>query len=83
MHAWKGYTSYAQGYDELQPVRKAGVDDLGGLGVTVIDALDTAMIMGLKDVVRDAGSWIQKELMGRIAARGQVIYLPPAWSSAL
>ncbi|XP_024387299.1 mannosyl-oligosaccharide 1,2-alpha-mannosidase MNS3 [Physcomitrium patens] len=72
VHAWKGYTSYAQGYDELQPVRKAGVDDLGGLGVTVIDALDTAMIMGLKDVVRDAGSWIQKELMGRIAARGQV-----------
>ncbi|KAG0624964.1 hypothetical protein M758_2G017100 [Ceratodon purpureus] len=71
-HAWKGYTSYALGYDELQPVSKSGVDGLGGLGATVIDALDTAMIMGLDDVVHDAGSWIQKELLHRIAAKGQV-----------
>lgn len=72
MHAWKGYKSYALGDDELQPVSKSGADGLGGLGATVIDALDTAMIMGLKDVVHDAGTWIQKELLDRIAAKGQV-----------
>jgi len=72
MHAWKGYRSYALGYDELHPVSKSGADGLGGLGATVIDALDTAMIMRLDDVVQEAGSWIQKELLGRIAAKGQV-----------
>lgn len=72
IHAWKGYTSYALGYDELQPVSKTGVDGLGGLGATVIDALDTAMIMGLDGVVQDAGSWIQKELLDRISSKGQV-----------
>ena len=83
MHAWKGYTSYALGHDELQPVSKSGTDGLGGLGATVIDALDTAMIMGLDNVVQDAGSWIQKELLGRIAAKGQVNPRPPASNSSL
>lgn len=73
-HAWKGYKSYAFGYDELLPISKSGVDGLGGLGATVIDALDTAMIMGVEDVVQEAGSWIQKELLDRIAAKGQVFF---------
>lgn len=72
MHAWKGYRSFALGFDELHPVTKSGADGLGGLGATVIDALDTAMIMGLDDVVQEAGSWIKKELLDRIAAKGQV-----------
>jgi len=72
MHAWKGYRSFALGFDELHPVTKSGADGLGGLGATVIDALDTAMIMRLDDVVQEAGSWIQKELLDRIAAKGQV-----------
>lgn len=83
VHAWKGYTSYALGYDELQPVSKSGTDGLGGLGATVIDALDTAMIMGLDDVVEDAGSWIRQELLGRIAAKGQVPHPPTACISSL
>jgi hypothetical protein len=82
-HAWKGYTSYALGYDELQPVSRSGSDGLGGLGATVIDALDTAMIMGLDDVVHEAGSWIQKELLDRIAVKGQVTLPLPACNSNL
>lgn len=72
-HAWSGYKQFAMGYDELQPVGRVGTDGLGGLGATVIDALDTAMIMGLGDVVEDAGSWIQKNLLERMSVKGQVI----------
>jgi mannosyl-oligosaccharide alpha-1,2-mannosidase len=50
------------GFNELQPLSKHGVDGLGGLGAIVIDALDIAMIMGLSIIVKDAGSWIKKEL---------------------
>jgi mannosyl-oligosaccharide alpha-1,2-mannosidase len=63
------------GFDELQPLSKHGADGLGGLGATVIDALDTAMIMGLSDIVKDAGSWIKKELPNRLNEKGQVVTL--------
>lgn len=72
VHAWSGYKQYAMGYDELMPLSKTGVDGLGGLGATVVDALDTAMIMGLDDVVFDAGSWIETHLPDRINEKGQV-----------
>ncbi|XP_076902856.1 mannosyl-oligosaccharide 1,2-alpha-mannosidase MNS3-like isoform X2 [Bidens hawaiensis] len=72
IHAWSGYKSYAMGYDELMPLSKRGVDGLGGLGATVVDALDTAMIMKLDDVVSEAGSWIENHLPERISNKGQV-----------
>ena len=72
MHAWSGYTKYAIGYDELMPLSQHGVDGLGGLGATIVDALDTAMIMGVDEVVSEAGSWIEKHLLDRITTKGQV-----------
>ncbi|KAM3284660.1 mannosyl-oligosaccharide 1,2-alpha-mannosidase MNS3 isoform X1 [Capsicum chacoense] len=72
IHAWSGYKAYAMGYDELMPLSRRGVDGLGGLGATVIDSLDTAMIMGADEVVYEAGSWIEKHLTGRIEEKGQV-----------
>ncbi|KAD7117845.1 hypothetical protein R6Q59_005132 [Mikania micrantha] len=72
IHAWSGYKNYAMGNDELMPLSKRGVDGLGGLGATVVDALDTAMIMKLDDVVFEAGSWIEKHLPERISHKGQV-----------
>lgn len=71
-HAWSGYKKYAMGYDELMPLDQRGVDGLGGLGATVVDALDTAMIMGLDEVVSEAGSWIETHLPERINQKGQV-----------
>ncbi|MBA0691271.1 hypothetical protein Goari_008906 [Gossypium aridum] len=71
-HAWSGYKKFAMGYDELMPVSRLGVDGLGGLGATVVDALDTAMIMGLDEVVSEAGSWIESHLLDRIRQKGQV-----------
>ncbi|CAM6100570.1 unnamed protein product [Calypogeia fissa] len=71
-HAWKGYKEYAMGFDELKPIKKIGVDGLGGLGATIVDALDTAIIMGCEDVVQDAASWIEQELPRRLHDKGQV-----------
>lgn len=72
IHAWSGYKKYAMGFDELTPLSQGGVDGLGGLGATVVDALDTAMIMGLDEVVSEAGSWVESHLSERISTKGQV-----------
>lgn len=72
IHAWSGYRRYAFGYDELMPLSQKGVDGLGGLGATIVDSLDTAMIMGLDEVVSEASTWIEKHLAERISTKGQV-----------
>jgi len=46
-HAWKGYKDYAWGHDHLKPISRQPHDWLH-LGLTLIDALDTLWIMGLK-----------------------------------
>ncbi|KAK8294213.1 hypothetical protein V6Z11_D06G240700 [Gossypium hirsutum] len=71
-HAWSGYKKFAMGYDELLPLSMQGFDGLGGLGATVVDSLDTAMIMGLEEVVSEAGSWIESNLLERISQKGDV-----------
>jgi hypothetical protein len=53
-HAWKGYKTYAWGRDELKPLSKSGTDPWGGMGVTLVDSLDTLWIMGMKDEFKDA-----------------------------
>lgn len=72
IHAWSGYKKYAMGFDELMPLSQHGVDGLGGLGATVVDALDTAMIMGIDEVIAEAGSWVEAHLSKRISEKGQV-----------
>lgn len=72
IHAWSGYKNYSMGYDELMPLSRRGVDGLGGLGGTIVDALDTAMIMGAHNIVSEAGSWVEKNLLERISQKGQV-----------
>ncbi|XP_030470743.1 mannosyl-oligosaccharide 1,2-alpha-mannosidase MNS3 [Syzygium oleosum] len=72
IHAWSGYKKHAMGYDELMPVSQRGVDGLGGLGATVVDALDTAIIMGADEIVSEAGLWIETQLLDRIKHKGQV-----------
>jgi hypothetical protein len=38
-HAWKGYTQYAYGKDELLPISQEGQDNWGGMATTLIDSL--------------------------------------------
>ncbi|KAJ1911041.1 hypothetical protein H4219_006062 [Mycoemilia scoparia] len=53
-HAWRGYRSYAFGKDELMPLTRNYTNKWGGWGVSLIDALDTLYIMGLKDEFDEA-----------------------------
>ena len=46
-HSWSGYKKYAWGHDELRPVSQR-FDDPFELGLTIVDSLDTAIIMGLE-----------------------------------
>ena len=48
MHAWNAYKKYAWGHDELKPVSH-GWQEWFGIGLTIVDSLDTMWIMGLKD----------------------------------
>lgn len=47
-HAWKAYKDYAWGHDELKPISKS-FGEWFGLGLTLIDSLDTMWILGLKE----------------------------------
>jgi mannosyl-oligosaccharide alpha-1,2-mannosidase len=64
LYAWDAYTKYAinnaNGTDELLPLTLSGINDWFGWGVTVVDAIDTAVVMGLTDVVEQQLAYIQK-----------------------
>lgn len=47
-HAWSAYKKYAWGHDELHPISKTATEWFG-TGLTLVDSLDTMVIMGLKD----------------------------------
>lgn len=47
-HAWKGYKQFAWGHDNLRPI-SMGSSDWFGLGLTIVDSLDTIYIMDLQE----------------------------------
>ncbi|XP_028433188.1 mannosidase, alpha, class 1B, member 1b isoform X3 [Perca flavescens] len=60
-HAWKGYKDFAWGHDELRPLSKS-YSEWFGLGLTLIDSLDTMWILGLKEEFEEAKTWVATEL---------------------
>jgi len=44
-HAYDGYLNHAYPYDELQPLTCDGVDTWGSYSLTLIDSLDTLLVM--------------------------------------
>ncbi|XP_017779795.1 PREDICTED: endoplasmic reticulum mannosyl-oligosaccharide 1,2-alpha-mannosidase [Nicrophorus vespilloides] len=60
-HAWKGYKTYAWGHDHLKPISE-GYHDWFGLGLSIVDSLDTIYIMGLKNEFQEARDWVDKHL---------------------
>ena len=56
-HAWRGYRDHAWPSDELAPVARKGVAWLD-VGLTIVDALDTLLILGLEDEAATARDWI-------------------------
>ncbi|KAF9804867.1 hypothetical protein SFRURICE_007770 [Spodoptera frugiperda] len=61
-HAWRGYKEHAWGHDNLKPVSGMAFDWFS-LGLTIVDSLDTAYIMGLTDEFEEGKQWIQNELV--------------------
>ncbi|TWW61330.1 Endoplasmic reticulum mannosyl-oligosaccharide 1,2-alpha-mannosidase [Takifugu flavidus] len=60
-HAWKGYKAFAWGHDELRPLSKS-YSEWFGLGLTIIDALDTMWILELREEFEEARRWVATEL---------------------
>ncbi|XP_075410734.1 mannosyl-oligosaccharide 1,2-alpha-mannosidase IA [Tenrec ecaudatus] len=64
-HAWFNYKRYSWGLNELKPISKEGHSSslFGNIkGATIVDALDTLFIMGMKDEFQEAKAWIEKNL---------------------
>ena len=60
-HAWTNYRTYAWGHDHLRPISKSA-QNWFGLGLTLIDSLDTMYIMNLKEEFKEARDWVQNSL---------------------
>lgn len=45
-HAYSGYLAHAHPYDELRPLSCDGVDTWGSYRLTLVDALDTLLVVG-------------------------------------
>jgi len=61
-HAWDGYKQYAFGFDELRPVSLDSQNNWGGFAVTLVDALDTLWLMGMKDEFIEGRRYIAESL---------------------
>ena len=47
VHSWAPYVRHAWGADSLKPVSRTADDAFLGMGVGIVDAMDTLKIMGL------------------------------------
>jgi len=62
-HAWRGYTRYAWGHDDLAPLSKGAHDWYAApLLMTPVDALDTLVLLGLNDEANEARELIATKL---------------------
>ena len=62
LHAWNNYKLYAWGKNELAPLTKQpyshGVFQNHSFGATIVDALDTLYVMGLKKEFEEGRNWV-------------------------
>ncbi|KAI0830846.1 glycoside hydrolase [Trametes gibbosa] len=64
-HAWLAYAERdAMGDDEYHPISHKGTNltEAGGIGYTVVDSIDTMLIMGLHDEYARARDWIVNKM---------------------
>src|SRR5690242_15327904 len=63
LHAWTGYKKYAWGHDDLKPLSKTYHDWYAEpLLMTPVDALDTMILMGMKDEAKTTREYIATHL---------------------
>ncbi|KAG5642014.1 hypothetical protein DXG03_003786 [Asterophora parasitica] len=63
-HAWLAYERDAMGEDEYHPISRRGsnLSPAGGIGYSVIDSIDTMLLMGLNEEHERARSWVANTL---------------------
>ncbi|KAJ6605364.1 glycoside hydrolase family 47 protein [Mycena vulgaris] len=63
-HAWSAYERDAMGSDEYHPMshRGSNLSVTGGIGYTVVDAIDTMLLMGLTEEYSRASDWVRTSL---------------------
>ncbi|KAJ7233609.1 glycoside hydrolase [Mycena haematopus] len=63
-YAWSAYERDAMGSDEYHPIshRGANLSSSGGIGYTVVDAIDTMLLMGLHQEYSRASDWVRSSL---------------------
>ena len=61
-HIWKNYKEKAFGSDELRPISGSTNQNWGGMGTTLVDALDTLWLMGMKEEFEEARDWVRDHL---------------------
>ncbi|KAF9178932.1 mannosyl-oligosaccharide alpha-1,2-mannosidase [Haplosporangium sp. Z 11] len=63
LHSWNAYRRDAWGKDEYHPISKYGSNMIrGGQGFTIVDSLDTILLMGLETEFQEAKTWVKNEL---------------------
>jgi len=62
-HAWQGYKKHAWGFDELHPVSGRGSNSQYHMSLTMIDALDTLVLLGFEDEYREVRDYLQHYLL--------------------
>jgi mannosidase alpha-like ER degradation enhancer 2 len=63
LHAWRGYQKYAWGHDDLRPLTRSYHDWYAQpLLMTPVDALDTMILMGLKQEAKNTREYIAHNL---------------------
>ncbi|KAF9188477.1 mannosyl-oligosaccharide alpha-1,2-mannosidase [Haplosporangium sp. Z 767] len=62
-HSWNAYRRDAWGKDEYHPISKRGSNMIHkGQGFTIVDSLDTILLMGLKEEFEEAKAWVRNDL---------------------
>ncbi|KAF9295034.1 mannosyl-oligosaccharide alpha-1,2-mannosidase [Linnemannia elongata] len=63
LHSWSAYKRDAWGKDEYHPITKYGSNMIRkGQGFTIVDSLDTILLMGLEAEFQEAKDWVRNEL---------------------
>jgi len=58
--SWSAYKDNAWGHDEFSPLTKAFKDHFGGWGATLVDTLDSLLIMGMEEDFLKAVEFIKE-----------------------
>lgn len=56
---YNNYINCSFGYDNIKPISCSGINNNGGIGLTIIDNLDTLYLMGLKEEYNYSYEWVK------------------------